>query len=87
MSDTQMAAFAAIADPRAKVQAWLEAIKKPPRRRRGLTLAKALKDAAKAGLKPSAATIGQDGKIELRFDNTDDGGAPIETPEQLKRLI
>jgi hypothetical protein len=86
MSDAQQAAFAKQPSP-ALVRAVMEAIKKPPKRGRGpnkLTLAAALKQATSAGLKPSAATIGQDGKIELRFGDSVESTATVTPLEAWK---
>ena len=86
MSGTQQAAFAKKPSPTV-VRAVMEIIRNPPKRGRGpnkLTLAAALKQAASAGLKPSAATIGPDGKIELRFGDSAESTATVTPLEAWK---
>jgi len=65
MSDTQQTAFAE-KPSRAMVKAWLEAIKKPPKRRRGPNkpkLADAVKHATKHG---AELTVSPDGTMKFR---------------------
>ena len=45
----------------------------PPRRRRKLSLASELRQAAKAGLNVTAAMIEPDGRLSLRFGEPDGG--------------
>jgi hypothetical protein len=50
------------------------------RRQRKVTLASALKEAAKAGKRVAGAVVDQDGKVELRFGEPGATSAPSSNP-------
>jgi hypothetical protein len=63
-------------------------LKQPTKRRpRKVTLMGALRQADKAGHPAKSAISHPDGRIELHFAESGSEGIPIETPEQLRKLI